>query len=117
MAPIIATTMLGLTGCGQSYHDEYATLEECKQDWTEEQCTQLENDGQPNSNGVITHYSGPTYIYDSNYSGRSQLSGFHGSTSTTAVPKASVIGTPVVRGGFGSTASAHGASGAHSVGS
>lgn len=108
--PVVAATMLCLSGCGQSYHDEYATLEECKQDWTEEQCVQLENAGQTTSGGTIAHYSGPTYVYDSPSYGRSQVTGFHGSPSTSAVPRASVIGSPVVRGGFGGTAAAHSAS-------
>jgi hypothetical protein len=100
-----------LAGCGQQStdtlrRDVYASQADCVQDWGAElgKCEPVRRTS--SSGSSYTHYYGPSYSHGS-YGSTSTA--HTAGTTTQARPGSRAVGTAhVSRGGFGSSASAHG---------
>lgn len=101
-----------LAGCSQQgadtlRRDVYASQADCVQDWGTEP-GKCEPAGHTSSGSTYSRYYGPTYTHGS-YGSTSTA--HNAGTTTQPRPGSRAVGTAhVSRGGFGSSASAHGSS-------
>jgi uncharacterized protein YgiB involved in biofilm formation len=108
-----AVSLSSLSSCGQQSpdtvrRDVYTSRSDCVLDWGDDpaKCEPVRS-GSTSSGSSYTHYYGPTYSHGSYGSNGTVLN--PGSTSE-ARPGSRAMGTVhVSRGGFGSSASSHGA--------
>jgi uncharacterized protein YgiB involved in biofilm formation len=115
-SPSVTLVLIGasaLTGCGEQTadtqrRDMYASLTDCVQDWGADpaKCEPVRRTSSGGSS--YTHYYGPSYSHGS-YGSTNTV--HEAGTTSQARPGSRAIGTAhVSRGGFGSSASAHGGS-------